>query len=82
MKKVATFDWEKWIPKIEEVARKNDILEIDLPEEEWRRLKKEDLASLKKQLSNNAAARLTLLHQNDRYYLLIFRYGRCPRCLG
>jgi len=76
------FEWGKWIPKIEAAADKNEPLEIDLPEEEWRRLRKGNLKSLKRQLSNNAARRLVLVHGDssnpNRYFLLIVRYGRCP----
>ncbi|OIO44553.1 MAG: hypothetical protein COY72_00630 [Candidatus Nealsonbacteria bacterium CG_4_10_14_0_8_um_filter_35_10] len=79
---MGNFEWKQWIPKIEVVASENSPLEIDLPKEEWKRLKRENLKSLKDQLSENAARRLVLMHgdslNSNRYFLLVVRYGRCP----
>lgn len=75
------FDWQEWIPKIEEVDRKNSVLEIDLPQWEWERLRGENLASLKSRLPPTAAGRLILLHGDslnpNRYYLLVAHIGSC-----
>jgi len=79
---MGNFEWKQWIPKIEVVASENSPHEIDLPKEEWKRLKRENLKSLKDQLSENAARRLVLMHgdslNSNRYFLLVVRYGRCP----
>ncbi|MFA7201790.1 MAG: hypothetical protein WC099_02255 [Candidatus Paceibacterota bacterium] len=74
--------WTGWdsqqIARIEDCAKKNGVLEIDLPKEEWDRLKAEEMASLKSLLSENASCRLVLLEDAPkRYYLLIAHLGSC-----
>lgn len=71
--------WKTQVAKIEQCAQKNGVLEIDVPEKEWKRLKKEGLASLKPLLSENAFCRLVLLDVEapKRYYLLIAHLGHC-----
>jgi hypothetical protein len=74
------FDWTSLIPKIEKTAADNDVMEIDVPEEEWERLEKEGWASLKERLSKNAADRLFPYKDKDRgrFELTVFRH--CGYC--
>jgi|GEM_PF-4998728 len=75
------FDWGSYIAAIEECARGNETLEIDLPKKEWSRLKKEKIVTLKPMLSEDAFRRLILMggDEFERYYLLVARVGMCHR---
>lgn len=81
MEQGSGFDWNALVQKIEDCAERNAVLEIDIPKEEWMRLRVESLASLKARLSENAAHRLHLIHGGslgpDRYFLLVCHLGNC-----
>ena len=79
MKKSDVFDWDEWIPKIEAAAKKNNTIGIPLPKEEWERLKKDNLGSLKKKLSDNAYFRIIL--QKDGYFFTEEGCGEGPHLL-
>jgi len=76
---ISKFEWNsEQITKIENCAKANSVLEIDIPKNEWERLKAEEMASLKPLLSENAFCRLILLDGDpDRYYLLVAHVGYC-----
>jgi hypothetical protein len=77
-----SFDWNPWIPKIEEAVKKNAPLEIDLPPKIWMKLKHGGLASLKDLVSPEAFKRLLLMRgeagNSDRHFLTVIHIGLCP----
>ena len=79
-KSASKFEWDsRQIMRIENCAKENGVLEIDLPKEEWDKLRAEEMASLKPLLSENAFCRLVLLEDDpDRHYLLVAHIGQCP----
>lgn len=77
------FDWAPWISKIEDVAVRNDVLEIHIPEKEWERLESEKMASLKERLTPTAADRLHLFGcaTEKRFLVTVCRIcGPCANC--
>jgi hypothetical protein len=77
------FDWAPWIPEIERVAADNNVLEISITKEEWERLEKDKMASLKGRLSKNASDRLHLFGctVQKRFSVTVCRYcGMCQNC--
>ena len=81
MEKGSGFNWNARIQEIEDYAKRNAVLEIDIPREEWMRLRVESLVSLRAQLSENAAHRVHLIHGDalnpGRYFLIVCHLGNC-----